>query len=140
MTTPTRAAGTWETRMFRNMLQLAAWTAAWVATLALVKFGPGALWTEQTASTVALIALNFLLGLGVIFSNKRHLQALDELQRAVQLNAMGWALGSGLIGGTTWKVIEGHDLVAFTADIPHLIMLMALVYLAAVVIGMRRYR
>lgn len=139
MTIQTPTQHPWDTRQARNAGQLAFWTLAWVASLALAKFGPGALWAEQSATTLALVGLNIALGFGLLLSNKRYLHALDELQRAVQLNAMGWALGAGLVGGTSWKLIEAHDLVAFNAGIPELIMLMAVVYLVAVIVGTRRY-
>jgi len=126
-------------RMARNAGQLLLWSVAWVASLALAKFGPGALWTEHAATTVAAIAFNLLLGLGLLLSHKRHLRALDELERTVQLHAMAWALGAGLIGGGSWKLIEGHALVDFNAGIPQLLVLMAVVYIVAILVGTKRY-
>jgi hypothetical protein len=126
--------------MWRNLGHLAAWTIAWVASLALASFGPGRLWPEHPAGTLALIALNLLIGLGMLLANKRHLWELDELHRAVQLHAMAWALGAGLVVGMAWTLVESHDLLGFEARIPHLLMFLSVVYFAAVVIGMRRYR
>lgn len=140
MMTHTPAPSAWAARMIRNTRNLALWTAAWVASLALAKFGPGTLWTEHTATTVVAVLFNLLIGLGLLIANKRHLQALDELQRAVQLHAMAWALGAGLIGGMTWTLLQGHDLIGFEARIPHLIMLMAVTYLAGIILGSRRYQ
>jgi hypothetical protein len=75
----------------------------------------------------------------MLFANKRHLQGLDELQRTIQLQAMAWALGIGLVGGVACTLFDRHDLVAFEAEIAHLIAL-ALVYLAGSVAGVLRYR
>ncbi len=140
MTAHTSARSSWAARTVRTTLHLMAWTVAWVASLALAKFGPGTLWTEQTATTVAVIGFNILIGLGMLLANKRHLQALDELQRTVQLHAMAWALGAGLVGGASWTLMERHGLIAFEAQIGHVLILMTLVYIVAIIVGTRRYQ
>jgi len=134
------ATGAWAARMIRSTVGLAAWTAAWVATLALATFGPGALWKDATTPTLLAIGVNVLVGVGMLFANKRHLLDLDELQRAIQLDAMAWALGAGVVGGVAWTLYDRHGLVGFDARISHLLMFMAVVYLAGCVAGLRRYR
>jgi Na+/H+-dicarboxylate symporter len=130
----------WASRMTRNTLGLAAWTAAWVASVALAALGPEILWNNQPAPTLAAIAFSVLVGIGMLFANKRNLQALDELQRTIQLQAMAWSLGAGLVGGVAWSLFARYDLVGFEAEIGHLIAFMALVYLAGCVAGLLRYR
>lgn len=137
MTTPT--SGPWAARMIRHTLGLAAWTAAWVATVALARFGPGALWNEQSAATGLAIAFNVLIGIGMLIANKRHLQAMDELQRTIQLQAMAWALGAGLVAGMAWTLLDRYGLVAFEASIAHLVIFMALAYLTGIAVAARRY-
>ena len=132
--------GAWASRMIRNTLGLAAWTVAWVASLALAAFGPGVLWNQQVAPTLLAIAFNVVVGVGMLFANKRHLQAQDELQRTIQLQAMAWSLGAGLVGGVAWTLFDRHDLVAIEAEIAHLVAFMGLVYLAGCVAGLLRYR
>jgi hypothetical protein len=132
--------GAWGSRIVRNTLGMAGWTVAWVASLALATFGPGALWNDQVAPTVLAIALNVAIGVGMLFSHKRYLQGLDELQRAIQLQAMAWSLGAGLVGGIAWTLFDRHDLVSIEAEIAHLVVFMALVYLAGCVVGVLRYR
>lgn len=126
--------------MIRSTLGLAAWTAAWVATLALAAFGPGALWNDEPAPTVAAVGLNVLVGIGMLIANKRNLAAMDELQRAIQLQAMAWSLGSGLVGGLAATMAARHGLIGFEIGVAHLIGFMALVYIAATFIGLLRYR
>ena len=126
--------------MIRNTLGLAAWTVAWVASLALAAFGPGIFWNDQPAPTLLAIAFNVAVGVGMLFANKRYLQAQDELQRTIQLQAMAWSLGAGLVGGLAWTLFDRHDLVAFEAEIAHLVVFMAVVYLAGCVAGLLRYR
>jgi hypothetical protein len=125
--------------MRRHTVGLAAWTAAWVGSLALARFGPGRLWPEPSALTAAAIGVSILVGIGMLVANKRHLLGMDELQRILQLQAMAWSLGAGLVAGTAWVLLDRHRLVAVDASIGHLIVLMALAYLAALAVGLRRY-
>lgn len=134
------STGSREARMIRSTVGLAAWTTAWVATLALATFGPRLLWDDASTPTLLAIAFNVLAGIGMLFANKRHLLDLDELQRTIQLQAMAWALGAGLVGGCAWSLFDRHELIAFNATIAHLVMLMGVVYLAGCIAGLRRYR
>ena len=140
MASQSQDTGAWASRQIRNTLGLAAWTAAWVASLALAAFGPGALWNDQPVLTLLAIAFSVLVGVGMLLANKRNLQALDELQRTIQLQAMAWSLGAGLVGGVAWTLFDRHDLVGFEAEIGHLIAFMAAVYMAGCVAGLLRYR
>ena len=139
MTTPTPTAGPWAARMRRHTLGLAAWTAAWVASLALARFGPGPVWPESSSLTPIAVGLCVLVGIGMLVANKRHLLGMDELQRTLQLQAMAWALGAGLVAGTAWTLLDRYQLIAVDASIAHLIIFMALTYLAALALGLRRY-
>ena len=65
---------------------------------------------------------------------------MDELQRTVQLQAMAWTLGAGLVGGVAWALLDRHDLVGFEAEIGHLMAFMSLVYVVGCIAGSRRYR
>ena len=132
--------GDWASRIARNTLGVAAWTGAWVATLALASFGPELLWNRQVAPSLLAIALNVVVGVGMLFANRRYLQSLDELQRTIQLEAMAWSLGAGLVASLAWTVFARLDLVGFEAGLAHLIAFMALVYLAGSITGLLRYR
>ncbi len=140
MNTPSPDANAWESRMVRKTVGLFAWTAAWVASLAFAAFAPAALWNSEPAPTLLAIGFNVLVGVGMLLANKRNLQAMDELQRTIQLQAMAWTLGSGLVGGLAWTLFDRHDLVGFEVGIGHLVAFMALVYMVGTVVGLRRYR
>ena len=140
MSTTPRDTGDWASRMIRNTLGLAAWTAAWGASVAVAAFGPEILWNEAPAPTLIAIAVTVLVGIGMLFANKRNLQGLDELQRSIQLQAMAWTLGAGLVGGVAWTMFARHDLVGFEAEIGHLVAFMGLVYMVGTVAGVLRYR
>jgi hypothetical protein len=124
----------------RSTLSLAAWTVAWVASVALAAFGPVIIWNEEPVLTLAAIGLTVLVGAGMLWANKRTLQAMDELQRRIQLQAMAWTLGAGLVGGIAWTLFARHELVGFDAEIAHLVAFMALTYVAGSIAGVLRYR
>ena len=140
MSSQSQDTGAWESRAIRNTLGLAAWTAAWVASAALAAFGPSLLWNEQFAPTLLATGFSVLVGVGMLLANKRFLQGLDELQRTVQLQAMAWTLGAGLVGGVAWALFARHDLIGFQAEIGHLMAFMGVVYLVGCVVGTLRYR
>ena len=140
MATPHPDSGAWASRQMRHTGDLAAWTLAWVATLALASFGPEVLWDGQVGLSLLAIAVNVVVGIGMLLANKRFLQSLDELQRTIQLEAMAWSLGAGLVGSLAWTLFARLDLVAFEAGLAHLVAFMALVYLAGCVAGLLRYR
>lgn len=138
-TSPSDAHG-WATRTFQTTVALAVWTVAWVASLALATFGPGALWNDVPALTVGAIVVSVLIGVGMLIAHKRQLQTMDELQRATQLQAMAWSLGAGLVGGTALTLLDRHDVIGIDVGIGHLIVLMAVVYMIGTVAGTLRYR
>ena len=140
MTTHPPDTGAWASQMIRNTLGLAAWTAAWVASVALAAFGPGILWNDQPVLTLLAITFSVLVGVGMLFANKRNLQGLDELQRTIQLQAMAWSIGAGLVGGVAWTLFARHGLVGFVAEIGHLVAFMGVVYMVGTVAGTLRYR
>lgn len=140
MAAPLPDTNAWAVRSARATLTLAAWTAAWVATLALAAFGPGALWNDEPAPTIAATVVNVLVGIGMLLANKRNLQAMDELQRAIQLQAMAWSLGTGLVGVPAWTLLARHGVIGVDVEVAHLIGFMAVVYVVGCFIGVLRYR
>lgn len=123
-----------------NTINLALWTAAWVLSLAVSTFGPLVIWEENTTLTSFAIAFNFLIGIGMIFANIRHLNGLDELQRKIQLEAMGIALGLAVVAGLAYSSLDQSNLIGYNAEISHLVILVGITYLAGILIGTSRYR
>ncbi|MDV6315744.1 hypothetical protein [Idiomarina sp. HP20-50] len=124
----------------KNTRRLAFWTSIWLITMAVVNFGPKYLWGEDSVLTLIAIAVNLSVGLVMIWSNKKHLMGLDELQQRIQLEAMGVTLGIGLVVGLAYSSLDAVNLIAQNAEITHLVMLMAVTYFISVVIGVRRYQ
>lgn len=130
----------WEVRTKENSLRLLYWTGGWTVAMAVAAFGPRFIWDFNTLLTIIALLINLGIGFGMIMANKRHLQGLDELQQKIQLEATALSMGVGLVVGLSYELLEDVHLITFQPEIPHLIILMGLTYLAGVFAGHRRYR
>jgi hypothetical protein len=124
----------YQSRIRKGTLRLARWTGAWLLATALLAFGPRLLWDQAMAFTLLALGLNLGVGIGMILANRNYLAELDELQRKVQLNAMGITLGVAVIAGVPYSMLDAH------ADISHLLILMSLTFLVSILYGTQRYR
>jgi len=119
---------------------LAMWTGIWTISVAIVTFGSKFIWDYSTIATIIAIIVSTISGIGMIRSNIRYLMALDELQRKIQMDAMGIALGVALVGGISYSMLDTTNIIAQDAEISFLIILIGLSYFGAVVIGNARYK
>ena len=127
-------------REVRNVGRLALWTLAWIATLALARFGPALLWESAPLLSWIAVATNFAVGVGWIVSHARFLRGVDDLQRKIMLDAIAAALGVGLVGGFAYSAASSAGLMSFDSDMAFLSVLMAVVYIVAIAAGNLRYR
>jgi len=124
----------------KTTARLALWTLAWVATLALARFGPTYIWDSQPVASWTAIATNVVVGIGWIVAHARYLRAIDELQRKIMQDAMAITLGVGWVGGFAYVVADAADLIAYEANVAIFPVLLAAVYMIAVVVGHLRYQ
>lgn len=124
----------------KRTAQLVLWTVAWVATLALARYGPTHLWDSQEAVSWAAVAINLAAGVGWIVAHARYLRGIDELQSKIMLDALAVTLGVGFVGGFAYVVADAADLIAYDADFGTFSVLMAVVYMLAIGVGHLRYR
>lgn len=120
--------------------RLALWTLAWVATLALAKFGPSHLWDSREVASWVAVAINLAVGIGWIVAHARYLQEIDELQRKIMQDALAVTLGVGWVTGFAYIVANAADLIARDADLGVFTALLGVVYMIANVVGSIRYR
>ncbi len=131
---------TWNTQIKKNTKKLAIWTMLWTSSVALATFGPKFIWDENVALTVVAVIINALLGVGMILMNIKHLNSLDDLQKKIQLDAMGIALGAGVVGGLSYTLLDITNLITNDAEISFLVIFISVTYLISLLIGQKRYK
>lgn len=130
----------WEKTSKKNTRHLAYWTGGWVFTLAIASFGPIFIWKNNMAISILFIVINTLIGIGMILMNRKYINGLDEMQRKVSLDAMAIALGVGLVGGLSYSLLDQTHVIAFHAEIAHLVLLIGITYMIGIFVGTNRYK
>ncbi|MEO8662406.1 MAG: hypothetical protein ABI693_28345 [Bryobacteraceae bacterium] len=121
-------------------MRLARWNGAWVASTALMAFGPKFLWDRALVFTLLAVGLNVAVGIGMILANKKHIIELDELQRKVYLNALAITVGVAIVASVPYSVMTTYHVIPFKAEIAHLVILMGLTFFVSILYGTWRYR
>ena len=131
---------TWETQNKKVVKKLALWTILWTGSMALATFGPKFIWNESVLLTIAAVIINLLFGAGMILTNIKHINSMDDLQRKIQLDAMGIALGVGVVGGLSYSLLDTTNLISKDAEISFLVILISITYMLGLLIGTKRYK
>ncbi len=127
----------------RRTRQLALWTLAWLASVVLAGLGPQFLWnSRQPAASWIAVAFSILIGLAWIVAYTRFLQALDDLQRKIMLDALAITLGVGWVVGMGFFMAQTAGLVAIdlSTAVLGMTVLLSVAYVAAALAGKLRYR
>lgn len=125
---------------YRRLKQLALWTGAWVVTMALASFGPKFIWDGDPLWSGLAILLNLVIGLFMILANRNLFNDLDELQRKIQLEALGITLGLAVVVGLVYSLLDATNLIPYDAEISGLVMFIGITYFTATLLNSRRYR
>ncbi len=110
------------------------WTAVWVTVLA--GFNKGTLTLGATGYFA--IAMTIALGVATILSFIRLLKESDELQRKINLEALAFSVGVGVVGGLTYELLAEAGVVD-PDGLSFIIVAMMLSYCGAVIVGHLRY-
>ena len=76
----------------------------------------------------------------MILTNIKHINSMDDLQRKIQLDAMGIALGVGVVGGLSYSLLDTTNLISKDAEISFLVILISITYMLGLLIGTKRYK
>ncbi|MFN2262192.1 MAG: hypothetical protein ABR595_09035, partial [Psychroflexus sp.] len=79
-------------------------------------------------------------GIAMIIANRNWFNSLDELQRKIQLEALGITLGLAVIFGITYSLLDITNLIASDAEISLLVGFMGITYLVSLLIIRKRYQ
>lgn len=129
----------WKAQVKAQAIHLLIWTITWVATVGLALYGSEFLWNSRLL-TIGVILLNAAAGLGMITANIRHINLMDEMMRKIQLQAMGLALGTGIVGGLSYALLDVTDIISSDAKIAYIVILMTIIYAVTLIINHRRYK
>lgn len=130
----------WERKVASTTVNLSRWTLAWVLTMALATFGPQFFWMENKWLTLGAIVLNTAMGVGMVLAHIKHIKSLDELQRKIQLEAMGITLGVVLVVGMSYSNLDNSNLIPMDAEISILFIIMGLTFMVTSLLGAKRYK
>lgn len=125
--------------MLKATKNLALWTILWIVSLAFATFGSKFIWNENILWSIIAIVINTSFGAGMIWANIKHLSAQDELQKKIQLEAMGIALGTGIVGGLSYSLMDISNVISSDAEISFVVMLISFSYIIALLVGRKRY-
>ncbi|MBT3460142.1 MAG: hypothetical protein HN442_11120 [Halieaceae bacterium] len=106
-------------------------TGIWVASVALLTFGPKVWWEYHVLTTLLAIALNLLTGAMMLLAFFRHLKSMDELQRQTHLEAMALTLGITMIFTVVYGSLPTAQLLADTHP-TNILFVMGITYMLAV--------
>ena len=106
-------------------------TGIWVASVALLTFGPKVWWEYHVLTTLLVIALNLLTCAMMLFAFFRHLKSMDELQRQTHLEAMALTLGITMIFTVVYGSLPTAQLLADTHP-TNILFVMGITYMLAV--------
>ena len=140
MDKPKADSNDFATNIKKSSVRTLYWSAAWMATTAVAALGPRLIWNFATLPTILGVLINLGVGYGMIVSTNRSLQGLDELGQKIFLDAAAFTLGVGLVCGLSYELLEDIRLISSEPEIGHLIMLMALTFMAVMIAGHRKYR
>lgn len=128
-----------KTERKKRTLQLAFWSWAWVASLALATFGPEYLWAQHQMLTILAIGFNFTIGILMILANRNLFNHYDELERKIHLEALAFTLGITVVVGLSYSVLDITNLINSNAEIGMLVGFMGVTYMISVLVNRKRY-
>ena len=104
------------------------------------KLRPQAFWDFNTYFSLLAIGINLATGTAMLIAHKNVLINQDELQQKIALEAMALSLGVGAVLGMCYEAFEDMQLIQYEPEIPHLVMVMCVTYMAGHLRGHWKYR
>jgi len=122
----------------RNQNKVNVWGLCWVASWLGVNTGIKYEWLQGPAMVMAGLLLTTLLGVVLIQVFRRFLREADELKRKIELEALAFSVGVGLVGGVSYTILQR---AGFASDLGFnvTVMLICMTYVVCVILGHRRY-
>lgn len=120
----------------RNQWRYVFWALAWMASFVGATFLLKQSWAAGTIGYVVAFLPN-LPGVGAVMAFVHFLRHADELQRKIQLEALGWGFGCGAIFMIGYQLLERAGLPRIDTSSP--LMVMVVCWAVATIVVARRY-
>ena len=126
-------------RDIKNANIVNLWAVAWAGSLAIISFISDYEWYSATLPIIMAFVINSGIGVGMILAYIRFLKELDEMERKIQLDALALSVGVTLATFGGYSILEQAGM-APELKASSLIVLIALTYMAGIIVGRIRYR
>jgi hypothetical protein len=121
----------------RNQWRVLLWSILWALSFIVVTHGIEGEWLPSAGGLAGVIA-TALIGLANVLAYRRYLVETDELRRKIEMDALAFAFGLGVIGGLAyWQLVVSG--AAPGTGFVYVFAAMVLTYSAGVLIGRRKY-
>lgn len=114
-------------------------TFIWIAMMIFIDKGILYGWFTSDMQINLLIAFDTILGIVVIFMFISLLNAMDELQRKIQFDALAFSMGTTFVASITYSLLTTAQIVK-DSETSDLILIMTVCYMASVIYGQVKYR
>ena len=125
-------------RDLKNANRVNLWGLAWAFSLLVVTYAAKQDWLDS----ILLISLAFLahtaIGITMVLTFRHMLKELDEMEKKIQLDALALSVGITIICFSSYSLLAKAEVVP-SLNSAYLVMLMALTYIAGIMIGRVRY-
>mgnify|MGYP005620769477 CR=1 FL=1 len=107
--------------------------------MAIATFGPKYIWDDHTLLTVLAVVVNLINGILMILANRNLFNDFDELERKIHLESMALTLGSAVVVGLSYTLLDTTNLIKHDAEISNLVLFIGVMYLICITVNTRRY-
>jgi hypothetical protein len=114
-------------------------TFIWIAMMIFIDKGILYGWFTSDMQINLLIAFDTILGIVVIFMFISLLNAMDELQRKIQFDALAFSMGTTFVASITYSLLTTAQIVK-DSETSDLILIMTVCYMASIIYGQVKYR
>ena len=111
----------------------------WAGTLAITSMSREYTWHSNMLFISIIFTVHTFIGLLMVFSFRKFLKELDDLERKIQLDALALSVGITIISFSSTSILSMAGIIE-KLDQSSLIMLMAASYMVGIVVGRIKYR
>lgn len=120
-----------------NQRRILLWAILWALSFLAVSLGI-AKWGFPFGATLAGVIGNAAFGLATVLAYRRFLRETDELRRKIEVEALAFAFGVGVIGGLSYWLLAVSGAVSATG-FAYVFAAMLVAHSVGVLVGRRSY-